>query len=161
MFKEILEKQAGPGVSADEQLFLNNFFATASIGGLGLLLYFGIIKRDKATIKKAVSAYLNKDKIFRKVAWIYTKKATYPACAEPSKGIRRKIKSKLQKIANKTLQPVKRIVRKVSGKIKHAIKVVRKSVAKTIKKIKKYTSRVIKNSISSAKKKLKRIFKRK
>ena len=51
-FKEILEKQAEPGVTADEQLFLNNFFATASIGGLGLLMYFGIIKGTKQQKRK-------------------------------------------------------------------------------------------------------------
>lgn len=45
LFKEILEKQAGPGVTADEQLFLNNYSATLSIGGFGLLIYFLYINK--------------------------------------------------------------------------------------------------------------------
>ncbi|WP_281522275.1 hypothetical protein [Mogibacterium timidum] len=126
-----------------------------------MLLYFGIIKIDKATIKRVFSAYLNKDKILRKVGWIYTKKAAYPACAETSKGLRKKFKYKFKKTATKALRPVKRIVKGAFRKIRHAAKVVRKTVVKTVRKIKKYTSRVIKKRISKVKKKLKRLFKRK
>lgn len=37
LFKEILEKQAGPGVTADEQQYLNNFWATYTLGGATLI----------------------------------------------------------------------------------------------------------------------------
>ena len=74
LFKEILKKQAGPGVTADEQLFLNNFSATLSIGGIGLLIYFVYIEKKPETKEKINAANNNKRKILKKAIKIYKKK---------------------------------------------------------------------------------------
>ena len=87
-FKEILEKQAGPGVTADEQLFLNNFSATLSIGGFGLLIYFVYIKKDKEAIKKINAAKKNKRKILKKAIKIYKKKISHSFIGERIKNIK-------------------------------------------------------------------------
>ena len=74
LFKEILKKRAGPGVTADEQLFLNNFSATLSIGGIGLLIYFVYIEKKPETKEKINAANNNKRKILKKAIKIYKKK---------------------------------------------------------------------------------------
>ena len=113
-FKEILEKQAGPGVTADEQLFLNNFSATLSIGGFGLLIYFVYIKKDKEAIKKINAAKKNKRKILKKAIKIYKKKISHSFIGERIKNIK--------------------------ARATRVIRSVKKGIRKSVKAIKKFTN---------------------
>ena len=153
LFKEILEKQAGPGVTADEQLFLNNYSATLSIGGFGLLIYFLYIKKDKEAIKKVNDAKKNNDKILRKAIKIYKKKISHSPIGERIKNIKER---------------VSRAIRNVKKGIKNGVKVIKKltNIAKNkCKKIvsitKMYIAKQKKKVVSKLTKKLKTLFKRK
>ena len=152
LFKEILEKQAGPGVTADEQLFLNNFSATLSIGGIGLLIYFGYIKKDKETIKKINAAKKNKRKILKKAIKIYKKKISNSLIG----GIKN-IKAR----ATRVIRSVKNGIRSGVKIIKKLTNVAKNKCKKILRTAKKYITKQKKKVISKLTNKLKKLFKRK
>ena len=152
LFKEILEKQAGPGVTADEQLFLNNFSATLSIGGIGLLIYFGYIKKDKETIKKINAAKKNKRKILKKAIKIYKKKISNSLIG----GIKY-IKAR----ATRVIRSVKNGIRSGVKIIKKLTNVAKNKCKKILRTAKKYITKQKKKVISKLTNKLKKLFKRK
>ncbi|ASS37106.1 hypothetical protein AXF17_00520 [Mogibacterium pumilum] len=153
LFKEILEKQAGPGVTADEQLFLNNFSATLSIGGVGLLIYFVYIKKDKETIKKVNVAKKNKGKILRKAIKIYKKKISHSSIGERIKNIKARTTSAIRNVKKGIRNGVK-IIKKLTNIAKNKCK-------KIVRMAKKYIAKQKKKVVSKLTKKLKTLFKRK
>ena len=153
LFKEILEKQAGPGVTADEQLFLNNFSATLSIGGIGLLIYFVYIKKDKETIKKVNVAKKNKGKILRKAIKIYKKKISHSFIGERIKNIKAR--------ATRVIRSVKKGIRSGVKIIKKLTNVAKNKCKKIVRTTMKYITKQKKKVVSKLTKKLKTLFKRK
>lgn len=152
-FKEILEKQAGPGVTADEQLFLNNFSATLSIGGFGLLIYFVYIKKDKEAIKKINAAKKNKRKILKKAIKIYKKKISHSLIGERIKNIKVR--------ANRVIRSVKKGIRNSVKVIKKLTNVAKNKCIKILRTAKKYIAKQKKKIVSKLTNKLKKLFKRK
>ena len=152
-FKEILEKQAGPGVTADEQLFLNNFSATLSIGGFGLLIYFVYIKKDKEAIKKINAAKKNKRKILKKAIKIYKKKISHSFIGERIKNIKAR--------ATRVIRSVKKGIRSGVKIIKKLTNVAKNKCIKILRTAKKYITKQKKKVVSKLTKKLKTLFKRK
>ena len=153
LFKEILEKQAGPGVTADEQLFLNNFSATLSIGGFGLLIYFGYIKKDKETIEKVNAAKKNKRKILKKAIKIYKKKISHSFIGERIKNIKAR--------ATRVIRSVKKGIRNGVKVIKKLTNIAKNKCIKIFRTAKMYITKQKKKIVSKLKKKLKTLFKRK
>lgn len=153
LFKEILEKQAGPGVTADEQLFLNNFSATLSIGGVGLLIYFVYIKKDKETIKKINAAKKNKRKILKKAIKIYKKKISHSFIGERIKNIKAR--------ATRVIRSVKKGIRSGVKIIKKLTNIAKNKCKKIVRTTKKYIAKQKKKVVSKLTKKLKTLFKRK
>ena len=152
-FKEILEKQAGPGVTADEQLFLNNFSATLSIGGFGLLIYFVYIKKDKEAIKKINAAKKNKRKILKKAIKIYKKKISHSFIGERIKNIKAR--------ATRVIRSVKKGIRNSVKVIKKLTNVAKNKCIKILRTAKKYIAKQKKKIVSKLTNKLKKLFKRK
>ena len=152
LFKEILEKQAGPGVTADEQLFLNNFSATLSIGGIGLLIYFVYIEKKPETKEKINTAKNNKRKILKKAIKIYKKKISNSLIG----GIKN-IKAR----ANRVISSVKNGIRSGVKIIKKLTNVAKNKCKKIVRIVKKYITKQKKKAVSKLTNKLKKLFKRK
>ena len=152
LFKEILKKQAGPGVTADEQLFLNNFSATLSIGGIGLLIYFVYIEKKPETKEKINAANNNKRKILKKAIKIYKKKISNSLIG----GIKN-IKAR----ANRVISSVKNGIRSGVKIIKKLTNVAKNKCKKIVRIVKKYITKQKKKAVSKLTNKLKKLFKRK
>ena len=152
LFKEILKKQAGPGVTADEQLFLNNFSATLSIGGIGLLIYFVYIEKKPETKEKINAANNNKRKILKKAIKIYKKKISNSLIG----GIKN-IKAR----ANRVISSVKNGIRSGVKIIKKLTNVAKNKCKKMVRIVKKYITKQKKKAVSKLTNKLKKLFKRK
>ena len=152
LFKEILKKQAGPGVTADEQLFLNNFSATLSIGGIGLLIYFVYIEKKPETKEKINAAINNKRKILKKAIKIYKKKISNSLIG----GIKN-IKAR----ANRVISSVKNGIRSGVKIIKKLTNVAKNKCKKIVRIVKKYITKQKKKVVSKLTNKLKKLFKRK
>lgn len=153
LFKEILEKQAGPGVTADEQLFLNNFSATLSIGGFGLIIYFVYIEKKHETIEKVNAAKKNKGKILRKAIKIYKKKISHSPIVERIKNIKTR--------ATRAIRNVKKGIRNGVKVIKKLTNVAKNKCKKILRTAKKYITKQKKKVVSKLTNKLKKLFKRK
>ena len=152
LFKEILKKQAGPGVTADEQLFLNNFSATLSIGGIGLLIYFVYIEKKPETKEKINAANNNKRKILKKAIKIYKKKISNSLIG----GIKN-IKAR----ANRVISSVKNGIRSGVKIIKKLTNVAKNKCKKIVRIVKKYITKQKKKAVAKLTNKLKKLFKRK
>ena len=153
LFKEILEKQAGPGVTADEQLFLNNFSATLSIGGIGLLIYFVYIEKNPETKEKINAAKKNKRKILKKAIKIYKKKISHSFIGERIKNIKAR--------ATRVIRSVKKGIRSGVKIIKKLTNVAKNKCIKILRTAKKYITKQKKKVVSKLTNKLKKLFKRK
>lgn len=135
LFKEILKRQAGPGVTAEEQQYLNNFWATYTLGGAALI-GMGLIEVFKGrpeTLFKVIIAIKAKLYILANVLKIYTKKAFFQNLLPKVK----KAYSKSKKMISRILKPkrkYKNINTKKRVSIKHAKKTnSRKKIRKVIK----------------------------
>ena len=122
-FKEILKRQAGPGVTAEEQQYLNNFWATYTLGGAALI-GMGLIEVFKGrpeTLLKVIIAIKAKTYILANVLKIYIKKALFQNLLPKVK----KAYSKSKKVISSILKPkrkYKNINTKKRGLIKHTKK---------------------------------------
>lgn len=124
LFKEILKKQAGPGVTAEEQQYLNNFRATYTLGGAALI-GMGLIevfKGRKETLLKVIFAIMTRKNILANVLKIYTKKALFQNLLPKVK----KAYSKSKKIISRILKP-KRKYKNINTKKRVSIKHTKKT----------------------------------
>ena len=135
LFKEILKKQAGSGVTAEEQQYLNNFWATFTLGGAALI-GMGLIevfKGRRETLLKVIFAIKTRKNILANVLKIYTKKALFQNLLPKVK----KAYSKSKKIISRILKPKRKYKNtntKKRGLIKHTKKTnSRKKIRKVIK----------------------------
>ena len=133
LFKEILEKQAGPGVTADEQQYLNNFWATYTLGGAALI-GMGLIEVFKGrpeTLFKVIIAIKAKLFILANVLKIYSKKVLFQNLLPKVK----KAYSKAKKMISSVLKP-KRKYKNTNAKKRRSIKHTKKTNSrKRIRKV--------------------------
>ena len=133
LFKEILEKQAGPGVTADEQQYLNNFWATYTLGGAALI-GMGLIEVFKGrpeTLFKVIIAIKAKLFILANVLKIYSKKVLFQNLLPKVK----KVYSKAKKMISSVLKP-KRKYKNTNAKKRRSIKHTKKTNSrKRIRKV--------------------------
>ena len=124
LFKEILKKQAGPGVTAEEQQYLNNFWATFTLGGAALI-GMGLIEVFKGkgeTLLKVIFAIKTRKNILANVLKIYTKKALFQNLLPKVK----KSYSKSKKMISRILKP-KRKYKNINIKKRVSIKHTKKT----------------------------------
>ena len=124
LFKEILKRQAGPGVTAEEQQYLNNFWATYTLGG-SALIGMGLIEVFRGrpeTLFKVIIAIKAKLYILANVLKIYTKKAFFQNLLPKVK----KAYSKSKKVISRILKP-KRKYKNINTKKRVSIKHTKKT----------------------------------
>lgn len=173
MFKEALQAQAGPGVSADEQHFLHNFWASLSFGGVALM-GIGLIGALKNEFRKGWKAFIksmgtlpftefiilkSSPRIIAstlvKVVGIYAKKAfcqEIVPCAKFIKkpGIDRILKAKafVARSMNKSIAAIgktgRRMMKSVRRTVRKFFPKVKKSIAKVHVKLKRKLKSVVK-----------------
>ena len=155
MYSEALRSQAGPGISADEQNFLNHFWASLSFGGIALMGIgvFGFLKKEfekgrKNFVKKVgemVLAWIGivnslpsiTANTLNKVVNIYVKKLFYQRIIPCINYIKKQCNDKILKNKYFTARVTKKKKASIYQNQKKRMKSVKNIIKKPLIKMKK------------------------